>query len=232
MVYEPDGSLLVCEHVTSRVVRIRPDGDRQVVAFHYEGTYLNSPNDVVVKSDGAIYFSDPDYGRVGPRGRRRSGRSRSASTASTACRRAAATCSSWSSGTPSTSPTASASRPTSRASTSTTSRTCRCTTSRPDGSLANGRVIHEGIGDERHPRPRQPRRDEGRRARQRLVHRAAAASGCSRPTASSWASSRPRRTSPTSTWGDEDWKSLYIPSSTSLYRIRTKVGPARLPYHP
>ena len=63
MVYEPDGSLLVCEHVTSSVVRIRPNGDRQVVAFHYEGTYLNSPNDVVVKSDGAIYFSDPDYGR-------------------------------------------------------------------------------------------------------------------------------------------------------------------------
>jgi len=63
MVFEPDGSLLVCEHVTSSVVRIRPDGDRHVVAFHFEGTYLNSPNDVCVKSDGAVYFTDPDYGR-------------------------------------------------------------------------------------------------------------------------------------------------------------------------
>jgi len=63
MVFEPDGSLLICEHVTSSVVRVKPDGDRHVVAFHYEGTYLNSPNDVAVKSDGSIYFTDPDYGR-------------------------------------------------------------------------------------------------------------------------------------------------------------------------
>jgi gluconolactonase len=61
--FEADGSLLACEHVTSSVIRIRPNGDRQLVAFHYRGAYLNSPNDVVVSSDGAIYFSDPDYGR-------------------------------------------------------------------------------------------------------------------------------------------------------------------------
>ena len=43
MAYEPDGSLLVCEQVTSSLIRIRPDGLRQVVAFHYQGKYLNSP---------------------------------------------------------------------------------------------------------------------------------------------------------------------------------------------
>ena len=63
MVYDADGELLVCEHVTSSVVRIAPDGSRRIVAFHHEGTYLNSPNDVVVRSDGSVYFSDPDYGR-------------------------------------------------------------------------------------------------------------------------------------------------------------------------
>jgi gluconolactonase len=63
MAYEPDGSLLVCEQVTSSLIRIRPDGLRQVVAFHYRGKYLNSPNDVIVRSDGSIYFTDPNYGR-------------------------------------------------------------------------------------------------------------------------------------------------------------------------
>jgi gluconolactonase len=58
-----DGSLLICEHVTSSVVRLRPNGDREVVAFHYEGTYLNSPNDVVMRSDGSVWFTDSDYGR-------------------------------------------------------------------------------------------------------------------------------------------------------------------------
>jgi gluconolactonase len=62
-VFEPDGSLLVCEQVTSSIIRIRPDGLRQVVASHYQGKYLNSPNDAVVKSDGSVYFTDPDFGR-------------------------------------------------------------------------------------------------------------------------------------------------------------------------
>jgi gluconolactonase len=64
MVYERDGSLLVCEQVTSSLIRIRPDGLRQVVAFHYLGKYLNSPNDVITRRwDGSIYFTDPNYGR-------------------------------------------------------------------------------------------------------------------------------------------------------------------------
>ena len=64
MAYEADGSLLVCEQVTSCLVRFRPNGARELVAFHYRGRYLNSPNDVVVRaSDGSIYFTDPDYGR-------------------------------------------------------------------------------------------------------------------------------------------------------------------------
>jgi gluconolactonase len=63
MAYEADGSLLVCEQVSSTLVRFTPDGHRDLVAFHYQGKYLNSPNDVIVRSDGAIYFTDPNYGR-------------------------------------------------------------------------------------------------------------------------------------------------------------------------
>jgi len=63
MAYDVDGSLLVCEQVISCLSRIGPDGRRDVVAFYYDDEYLNSPNDVVVRSDGSIYFTDPDYGR-------------------------------------------------------------------------------------------------------------------------------------------------------------------------
>ncbi len=64
MTYDGELNLIVCEHATSSVVRERPDGAREVLASHFEGMELNSPNDVVVKSDGAIYFSDPWYGRM------------------------------------------------------------------------------------------------------------------------------------------------------------------------
>jgi gluconolactonase len=59
-----DGELVACDQVTSMVVRYRRDGGTDVVAFHHRGTYLNSPNDIVVRAaDGALYFTDPDFGR-------------------------------------------------------------------------------------------------------------------------------------------------------------------------
>ena len=64
MTYDEDLNLIVCEHATSSLVRERPDGRSEVIASHFEGYELNSPNDVVVKSDGSIYFSDPWYGRM------------------------------------------------------------------------------------------------------------------------------------------------------------------------
>ena len=56
-------NLIVCEHATSMLVRERPDGRREVLASHFQGKELNSPNDVCVRSDGSIYFTDPIYGR-------------------------------------------------------------------------------------------------------------------------------------------------------------------------
>lgn len=64
MTYDHDLNLLVCEHVTSSLKRENTDGTVDVVASHFEGKELNSPNDVCVRSDGSIYFSDPWYGRM------------------------------------------------------------------------------------------------------------------------------------------------------------------------
>jgi gluconolactonase len=62
--YDRRGRMITCEHATSRVVRTEADGSIAVLATHYRGKELNSPNDVVVKSDGGIYFTDPIYGRL------------------------------------------------------------------------------------------------------------------------------------------------------------------------
>ncbi len=50
MTYDADLNLIVCEHVTSSLVMERPDGSREVLASHFEGKELNSPNDVFVRS--------------------------------------------------------------------------------------------------------------------------------------------------------------------------------------
>ncbi len=55
------GRLLTCEHL-GRVVRTEPDGSITVIAEKFEGKRLNSPNDIVVKSDDSIWFTDPRFG--------------------------------------------------------------------------------------------------------------------------------------------------------------------------
>lgn len=62
--YDRQGRMLSCEHATSRVTRTDLGGAIAVLATHFEGKELNSPNDIVVRSDGLIFFSDPVYGRV------------------------------------------------------------------------------------------------------------------------------------------------------------------------
>lgn len=56
------GRLVSCEHGTRRVTRTEPDGSITVIADSFQGKRLNSPNDVVVRSDGSIWFTDPTYG--------------------------------------------------------------------------------------------------------------------------------------------------------------------------
>jgi len=56
------GRLVACEHSGRRVSRLEADGSVTVLADRYQGARLNSPNDVVVRSDGSVYFTDPPYG--------------------------------------------------------------------------------------------------------------------------------------------------------------------------
>ncbi|MDE0297240.1 MAG: SMP-30/gluconolactonase/LRE family protein [Candidatus Poribacteria bacterium] len=62
LTYDSQGRLIACEHANRRVSRTEVDGEVVTIASHYDGKRLNSPNDVVVKSDGGIYFTDPPYG--------------------------------------------------------------------------------------------------------------------------------------------------------------------------
>jgi gluconolactonase len=56
------GRLVTCEHGNRRVTRTEPDGSVTVLADRYQGKRLNSPNDVVERADGSIWFTDPSYG--------------------------------------------------------------------------------------------------------------------------------------------------------------------------
>ena len=57
-----EGRLVTCEHLTRRVTRTEYDGSITVIADRYQGKRFNSPNDVVVKSDGSVWFTDPSFG--------------------------------------------------------------------------------------------------------------------------------------------------------------------------
>lgn len=62
LTFDMEGRLIACEHGNRRVTRVEKDGSITVLADKYNGRRFNSPNDVVVKSDGSIYFTDPPYG--------------------------------------------------------------------------------------------------------------------------------------------------------------------------
>jgi len=64
LAWDLQGRLVCCEHASSRLTRTEADGRITVLAASYRGRELNSPNDVVTRSDGNIYFTDPTYGRL------------------------------------------------------------------------------------------------------------------------------------------------------------------------
>ena len=63
LMFDKAGRLVACEHSSRRVSRTQADGTIKTVADRYGGKRLNSPNDLVIGPDGAIYFTDPRYGR-------------------------------------------------------------------------------------------------------------------------------------------------------------------------
>ena len=65
LVRDRQGRLLACEHLTRRVTRTEYDGRITVLATHFDGKRLNSPNDIVCQADGSIWFTDPPFGILG-----------------------------------------------------------------------------------------------------------------------------------------------------------------------
>ena len=59
---DPRGAVLACEHGNRRVSRTLPDAGTETLADRFDGGRLNSPNDLIVRSDGTVYFTDPPYG--------------------------------------------------------------------------------------------------------------------------------------------------------------------------
>jgi gluconolactonase len=62
LTYSPDGLLTICQHGNRRVIRVNPHGDTTVLVDRYDGKRLNSPNDLVYRSDGTLYVTDPPFG--------------------------------------------------------------------------------------------------------------------------------------------------------------------------
>ena len=62
LAFDPAGRLTICQHGNRRVLRVEPRGNVTVLADRYDGKRLNSPNDLVYRSDGTLYFTDPPFG--------------------------------------------------------------------------------------------------------------------------------------------------------------------------
>jgi gluconolactonase len=229
MVYDADGNLLVCEHVTSSLVRERPDGTRETLATHYQGNELNSPNDVITRSDGTIYFSDPGYGRVPG-----FGLEREQDLSFQGVYRIAAD-----GGEPELvvgedefeqpnglcfSPDESLMyiNDTPRA-------LIRIYDVGADGALSGGRPFFDGIGsgviEEGIP--------DGMKCDERGNIWVTGPGGVwvISPQAEQLGLIEVLENVGNIAWGGAGWKTLYMPSSTSLYRVQTKVASAPLPYH-
>jgi gluconolactonase len=229
MVYDAAGNLLVCEHVTSSLVREQPDGTRETIATHYWDKELNSPNDVITRSDGTIYFSDPTFGRMPVFGLEREqdlsfqgvyrippgGGDPELAVGENEYEQPNGLCFS---------PDESM-----MYINDTTRALIRLYDVQADGTLTNGRLFFEGIGsgviEEGIP--------DGMKCDERGNIWVTGPRGV-------WVISSdaehlgvvemPENVGNIA-WGGPDWRTLYMPSSTSLYRVRTKVASARLPYH-
>jgi gluconolactonase len=231
MTLDADGRLIVCVHSTSSLVRMDPDGtntNREVLASHYEGKELNSPNDVCVKSDGSIWFSDPWYGRMPVFGVERErelgwqgvfrlapgGGDPQLVVDQDEYEQPNGLCFSpdesllYINDTP--------------------KAWIKVYDVGSDGSLSNGRLFFEGVGTGEIEKGI----PDGMKCDEQGNIWVTGPGGI-------WVISSggehlgtinvPENTG-NLTWGGQDWQSLFIPSSTSLYRVKTKVGPRREPY--
>ena len=228
MTYDAEGNLLVCEHSTSLLVRERPDGTRERVASHFEGKELNSPNDVVVRSDGSIYFSDPWYGRMPVSGVERErelgfqgvyrippgGGDPVLVVGRDEYEQPNGLCFS-----PDESLLYVDDSP---------GAYVKVYDVDADGSLSNGQMFFEGIGSG----VLEKGIPDGMKCDERGNVWVTGPGGVwvISPEGGHLGTIHVPENVGNLTWGGEDWHTLFMPSSTSLYRIRTKVAPRREPY--
>lgn len=209
-----EGRLIACEHSGRRVSRTEADGTVAAIASHFNGGKLNSPNDVVVKSDGVVYFTDPPYG-IQPEEREQpvNGVYRIFNDGTLDLL------------------VDDFDRPNGLAFSPDESilyiddsprRHVRAFDVRADGTLTNSRII----ADMDHPQPGSP---DGMKIDEEGHLYVTGATGV-------WVFEpdgellgvvvTPERPA-NCAWGDDDRKSLYITAQTSLYRVRTKVAGAK-----
>lgn len=218
LTYDKTGRLIICEHGNRRVSRIEKNGSCTVLAEKFQGKRLNSPNDVVVKSDGAIYFTDPPYGikpeqqelpfqgvfRLDPSTRKLTLLVKDFPR-----------------------PNGLAFSPDEKvlyvADSSTEQRHVRAFDVQSDGALSNGRVFAE-------TRSKKPGNPDGIKV-DTEGHLYVSASGV-------WIFDKDGKHLGTIktpeipaniAWGGEDWKSLYITARTSLYRIKLNIAGIKVP---
>ena len=227
MTRDNDGNLLVCEHVTSSVVRESPDGSkREALATHWGDNELNSPNDVIVASDGSILFSDPTYGRMPGFGLEREqdldfqGVYRIPAGGGDLqllvddFKQPNGLC---------------FAPDESLLYVNDTERAhIRVFDVGPDHQLSNGRVFAENIGDGDLAKGVV----DGMKIDERGDVYVTGPEGIwvFSPEGEHLGTIQVPEPTGNLNWGDDDWKSLYIPSSTSIYRVRMKVGGNRLGY--
>jgi gluconolactonase len=227
MTRDNDGNLIVCEHVTSSVVREKPDGTRETIASHWQGKELNSPNDVIVARDGAIVFTDPTYGRMPGFGLEReqdldfqgvyripAGGGELELLVDDFVQ-----------------PNGLCFSPDeSLLYVNDTDRAhIRVFDVGADGSLSNGRIFAEGIGDGDLAKGGLV---DGMKADERGNVYVTGPDGVwvFAPGGEHLGVIRVPESVGNLNWGDDDWRTLYIPSSTSVYRVRMKVAGNKLGY--
>ncbi len=206
-----DDLLLACEHGNRRVSRTNPDGTVETIAGAYQGNRLNSPNDLVVKSDGVIYFTDPPYG-IQPEEKEQphNGVYRILTDGSLELM------------------ATDFERPNGLAFSPDESilyiddsfyRHLRAFDVREDGTLENSRIIC----DMDHPQPGSP---DGLKVDEEGHIYVTGATGVwvFEPDGKLLGVIAPPERPANCAWGDEDKKSLYLTAQTSLYRIRTTVA--------
>ena len=227
MTYDADLNLIVCEHATSSLIRDTPAGGREILASHFEGKELNSPNDVCVRSDGSIYFSDPWYGRMPGYGVERDrqlgwqGVFAPRPGRQAASRRPAPRFRSC--------PTGSASRPT---------RSClyindteggliRVYEVAANGALRRGRIFAEGMISQKEAGV-----PDGMKCDERGNVWCTGPGGVwvFSPEGRAARPDRRARSGRKSSLGRPDFKTLFLAASTSIYSLRTKVGPRPEPF--